>query len=598
MRNSKTALSLLILLLVGLSQCKDKSEDPNIDPLEQALLSGGTFEDPEEETEVKDSATEFKTENGQRWKCTRKKMSVKAGIGGDGGFPMFNPNSNVIYPGSLLQGKSLRNATPDVIAVDRSGGTVSYDIVDGNETSSFTVDQVKKSTITSAMNGIIGGSTGTLPANFTFSYTNVQSRKQFALEVNADFENAFVELEASLSLETDNSYNHYLVRLDQIYYTMSFDIPTNKEQLFAESVTPEDLNKYVGPGNPACYVSDVTYGRIYYMLIESKSSVLDMEAAISGSFNSIAASGGADLETSYFSSLNSLKIKVFAYGGESSGSLETIGNIDPSELAEKLAKSGDIKNGKPLSYVARSAYDNRIVAMPVTTEFDVVTCTPVGSGNTPPAATSHWSEVKDRFGAIGAAINLDFYNNEIALFNKAGDRYLLSKNGSLSGPFEISDLGDANCPISNISCAGAHIYLNGSTVTTKYTFFNDNGNYYAEMSKSGAFGSERSIGSFGLGKCPFNAEGIAGFAYTDNYHHVLINKNGDQFAIYDARNKTWSGKKFLYDFDSSSECPLKHVASVCHMRIGALDYNVFFNTQGTQYCLYNITDGFSPIYDL
>ena len=62
-------------------------------------------------------------------------------------FPLFNPNSSVVYPGNLLQGGSLKNATPDVIVVDRAGGIFSIDMLGGNWNTSATVNQVVKSEV-------------------------------------------------------------------------------------------------------------------------------------------------------------------------------------------------------------------------------------------------------------------------------------------------------------------------------------------------------------------------------------------------------------------------------------------------------------------
>ena len=186
-------LSLFIALLMAAACKKEKPDEMPSQPntFESVIAKGGTFPPIENSTTVEDTTSSTKTEDGQRWRCTTTTLEAKKGGGGNDGFPMFNPNANVIYPGSLLQGSSLRKATPDVIAVNRAGGTISYDIIDGNLQSSFTVDEVKKSTITDAMNKIISQSTGIVPANFNFTYKNIQSRQQFALEVRADYENAF-----------------------------------------------------------------------------------------------------------------------------------------------------------------------------------------------------------------------------------------------------------------------------------------------------------------------------------------------------------------------------------------------------------------------
>ena len=285
------------------------------------------------------------------------------------------------------------------------------------------------------MNQIISQSTGTVPANFNFNYENIQSRQEFALAVEADYENAFLELEGYLQLNTSSSYSSFLVRLDQSYYTMSFDIPTNRNQLFDESVTPKDLSLYVREGNPATYVSDVTYGRIYYMLIESTSSMFDLEAGISGSFSGISSSGGGSMDASYLSTMENLKIQVFAYGGNASATLRTVVNASSIDsLVNKLALAGNIESAKPISYVVRSVHNNQIVSVQLANSYETTECEPIGSGNTPPAATSHWNGIVKDFGAIGSAINLG--SARIALFNKAGNRFLLSENNTLTGPLQ------------------------------------------------------------------------------------------------------------------------------------------------------------------
>lgn len=607
----KKAYTLLIatLLLVLLITCK-KEEKPGHQnqqkSFESVIAEGGGFAPVQNSETVTDTSSTEKTEDGQRWRCTTKTLEAKKGAGGDGGFPLFNPNANVIYPGSLLQGSSLRKATPDVIAVDRAGGTISYDIIDGNQQSSFTVDVVKKSSITDGMNKIISSSSGVVPANFNFTYTNIQSRRQFALEVEADYENAFLELEGYLKLNTDKSYTSYLVQLNQSYYTMSFDIPTHKDQLFAANVTPADLARYVGPGNPATYVSDVTYGRTYYMLIESTASSFDMEAGIKGSFSAIASSGGGSVDASYLSTLSNLKIQVFAYGGEASATLRTV--VDAStldSLVNKLASAGDIRSGKPVSYVVRSVYDNRVVSVQLSNKYDITNCVPIGSGNTPPAATSHWDGVVRDFGAIGAAVNMRY--NRIALFNKAGNRFMISQdNNILTGPYNLSDLADGGYNLPSVGAGGVY---RSSAGTSDVYFFDLNGNTYQRMYAGNTFNTNvYSIGSFLGGACPFNAQGITGMAFINlssgkPLGMIVLNKAGDEYAIYNSKSGQvgWGTAKTITDPElalNGNKAPFTAFGAVCYMDIGNIDYLLFFNKQGTQYCMWENVNGFTPAYDL
>ena len=45
----------------------------------------------------------------------------------------------------------------------------------------------------------------------------------------------------------------------------------------------DDLAPYMGPGNPPTYISSVTYGRRFVLLIESTSSTTEMKASIRAS---------------------------------------------------------------------------------------------------------------------------------------------------------------------------------------------------------------------------------------------------------------------------------------------------------------------------
>ncbi|MFT5817697.1 MAG: thiol-activated cytolysin [Lentimonas sp.] len=589
---------LAIFLLVSLSQCKDKDEDPtatNRTEMEAALFAGGntTAITKKVLTSTKDS---FYSKDGFDWKCTTEKFDIEDGIGGSGGFPLFNPNANVIYPGNLLQGSSLRKATPDVIAVGRAGGTISYDIIDGNTNSSFTVDAVSKSSIADGMNQIISGS-NTLPANFSFSYTHIQSREQFALEVNADFENAFLELEGKFAMETDNSYSSYLVRLDQQYYTMSFDIPTDISQLFAPDVTAADLAKYIGPGNPATYISDVTYGRIYYLLVESTSSALDIEAAISGSFSGISGSGSGSVETSFYEELNNLKIKMFAYGGEAGGTLQTAGSLDIASLSDKLAAAGDINNGRPLSYVVRNAYDNQIVAMPVAVQYDVVTCKELGETVVLPSLTAHWGRkvaamLEEVGGNVGAIVQI---GDDRHIYNKAGTHYLIDKNGELSGPHELAILNDLNIPISPIGAADKltiNFTINGTDIRNHYYYFNELGNTFSLCDLDHNWQTtptvEYSISEFAGGSCPFNGEGIGAISnWKWNNQVIAINRNGTKVSY--AYNPSGSELIWTAAFPVSSnlESPFDAIGALVSITVGSKFYTLAVNFDGTKYAIHD-----------
>jgi len=163
------------------------------------------------------------------------------------------------------------------------------------------------------------------------------------------------------------------VELNQRYYTMSFDMPSSPAALFREGVVPADLARFVSSNNPATYISSVTYGRRFYLLIESTETVADMRASISASYDAALAGGSGHLDGRDVSSLSNVNVKVFALGGDASLALAAF-NGDVDAVAEFLTDGGGIDTGVPLSYVVRNVKDNSTVNIKVATDFDVRNC--------------------------------------------------------------------------------------------------------------------------------------------------------------------------------------------------------------------------------
>jgi thiol-activated cytolysin len=502
----------------------------------KVVASAGELETPSTSEELIEEKETNEVIDGAVWNCTTKTYdALKSGGTGRDGFPLFNPNASVIYPGSLLQGKSLRKATPDVIAVERAGGTISYNLNNGNLASSFTVDKVAKSSIQDAMNNIIANSPSDLPANFSFTYSQVQSREALALSMGVDFENAFAEVSTDFDFSTEREYNRILVELKQNFYTMSFDIPTSLKGLFDESVTPNELAKYVQEGNPATYISDVSYGRIYYMLVESTSSYTEMNAAVEAEFNAVVGKTEVEIDASALRELSEVKIKVMAFGGESSSTIQTIGG-NLSELVNLLAESSTVSTGLPLSYVVRSVNTNQIVGVQLATQYDVTECTPAPAGGEP-VHTAHWKgKVLSRMGPVGAAFALQ--GTEFILISEDGKRYMRSFEGALEGPFPLSELFEGEVPFGDDGI-GAACNLEGNNAGENYTimFMSKNGLFYNYATGGQWRDWQSNIEDLANGENPLDLSGVGAMLFNSKdpmgpSTRFMFNKVGSQYALY------------------------------------------------------------------
>jgi uncharacterized protein (TIGR02145 family) len=376
----KLAWYLLLATLV-FTFCKKDEKVPTQEEYSNIINQGGIYKTADS-TYQRFTLTNTpidSTINDTACICSQKIYSIADKLDDLGSQLLFNDQSGIIYPGNLLQGKTLLNEIPSSIVVARAGGTISYNLNNGNLKSSFSVAEVSKSSIQDAMNNIIYNAGTVVPANFTFEYSEVQSEQQLALKLGLNIKYGKFKMASSLKFSTEKQYNRYLIKLTQKYYTMSFDLPTSYDKIFAKSVTTQELSKYVGTDNPATYISDVTYGRIFYMLIESTESSMKMDAAIKASYSGVTAQIAGNTNISYIKNLKNLSVKVIAYGGDAKGSMSLSGVTDISVIADRMAQSTDIRAGLPISYVVRNVTDNNIIIIINSANFAVYQCQPIAN---------------------------------------------------------------------------------------------------------------------------------------------------------------------------------------------------------------------------
>jgi thiol-activated cytolysin len=474
------------------------TEDPSSElTFAQVVANGEEFDDfPESRTttDVGESSTANRDDVGvsstERFRCTTKTVSV---LDGNGQFPLFNTSADVIYPGNLLQGKTLSDATPKPIVVGRAGGTISYNLNNANLNSFFTVDEVKKSTIQNGMNFIIASAGEVVPADFQVDIIQIESVSQMALEMGIEVETFTTKVEGNLSFSTEKEYNRTLVKVNQSYYTMSFDLPTSLDEIFGENVTPAQLETYVQADNPATFISSVTYGRIFYMLIESTSSREEMQASLKVTYDAAAINGTGTLDVVTFDSLKEVKIKAIAYGGDAEGSFQLLGETSIAAIADKIGASTDIRAGLPLSYVVRSVErPDQVVGTKLATEYDIVTCIPKGI-----LAPDNYQELVDIFGpgpgnGIGAATKLT--GAKFLVYNKAGDKYAFYDLGTGKKGVKIYNVDEGPFRMDTaFGPVGAALLYRANQLH----FFNEDGTKFVKYnSVTSSFGSD-------LNQCDF-----------------------------------------------------------------------------------------------
>jgi len=587
MKQVQLILIFVTTLCLTFSACKP--DEGALRTFDDIINEGGGFPDPTVNETTTSTTTTDSLISGAVWVCTTETKDIMGKGGDQAGFPLFNPNAGIIFPGGLLQGNSLNQASPNPIAVKRAGGTISTDVLDGNIESAVTVSEIDKGSVTTAINTIIRNSTGIVPANFEFNYKSIQSREEFAMELGVDVETKFAELEANLNLDFSKKVNRYFVSLNQSYYTMSFNMPRSYDDIFAPDVTPADLAKYVGPDNPACYISEVTYGRIFYMVIESTSSQSEMDLAVSGSYNGVGTEVDADLAIEKMSKLKNLNISVFAFGGDAGQTFEAIGLTNIQDLRTVLGEAIDIGNGKALSYVVRSVYDNKIVSTQLATKYDVTNCIP-GINDNAPVMSRHWAGLSSTLGVVGASFNTS--GREMILINAKGDEYMISDVGKLEGPYPIANLGVGTMPFTAI---GAACNLEGNEGSAQtIMLFDKSGTQYTYL--IGGIGSNwrgaNSIFDLAGGICPFNSVGVGAMTFltkdltngpSSRYFYNIV---GDKYTRY-----TNNPQGFTNPVSVPSNYPFNYVGASIGLFVGNDHIRYYFDKETAQYTVFGNIDG-------
>ena len=185
-----------------------------------------------------------------------------------------------IYPGALVQGKSVREGCPVLIPLydKRRRGRISLNVVSGDKGAlSREIRSFTRSEVGDAMNEILSKYRSGFPAQTIVAYQTVHSLDEMAYYLGLDA--------ATLQERFGEAYKRtattkVMVKLSQVFFTMTYDQP-DLRTFFAPSLSIDDIKRYCGPGNPPAYISAVAYGRYFVLLYESESvSEAVLESAI------------------------------------------------------------------------------------------------------------------------------------------------------------------------------------------------------------------------------------------------------------------------------------------------------------------------------
>ena len=296
---------------------------------------------------------------------------------------MYSPDREILWAGSLIQGKSHRDGLGSLLGLpisERAPINVSIPSL-ANDDNFRTVDQPTQAEVDQAIGSMIGGATRSglsTPSTIAFELQTYHSEQQSALQMGLSGRYLGYEGSASGSIDRDVSETTITAQFYQKMYTVVVEPPQSPGDFFSEDFSEAKLQQQVdqgriGPNNLPVYVSNIVYGRMMMFSLTSTASEEDIRATMQAGYESIGGNVDANLSAKQQEILQQSKIKVTSIGGDDDATLRIIRSGDWSQYftGENVALS----SAAPLSYTFRNLGDGSIASVTEATEYNIKSCT-------------------------------------------------------------------------------------------------------------------------------------------------------------------------------------------------------------------------------
>ena len=362
-----------LLLLVALSSffvlfvnsCSDSSTSPTkpAKDIDELVRNAGELPTvPQAYSRVeKGNQIENTTFEGQNYISDSKLVSLSNKF--DEIVAFNSAYADVLYPGSIVQGKdlfegkltSVGNFPREPITITIQGGA-SKEIVNPS-----------LANVTTGVTELLAKSNKT-PAQMQFNKTELYNADQAFLSLGLDVNWLAGQLSAKFQSDKSIKKKSVFLYFKQVFYTVSANSLTTPSDYFSSNTNLEQMKSVIYQGNPPCYISSVSYGRIIIVKMTSEDTYENMMSNLEGSYKIV--NGKAQFETNNV--LSKSTFDAIIVGGSSKGAAEAItsGNLDSiNALIRRDAEFSADNPGFPISYSVRYLNGGSPVKLGKTTEY-------------------------------------------------------------------------------------------------------------------------------------------------------------------------------------------------------------------------------------
>lgn len=283
-------------------------------------------------------------------------------------------NSDVYWPGALLDAKTVLSGDNIPIAVRRAPVTVSVSLSGVQGNCAVTVPDPKLSTLRQAVTDLLGQQiNGATPARISFTVSEVHSQDQLQLVLGGNLSAGTHSVQAQFDFNNTQVNSRVLVKFMQVYYTIDLDLPGAPSDLFAADSDWSSVRDACS-GKVPVYISSVSYGRLALFSFESAEDAAKLKAAVNYSCNGIVADGGVNVEAAWKDVLNNSTIKATIIGGSGATAVSSVQGFEGLKIYLLSGGNYDSNSpGAPVSYKLRFLKDNSVMPVVASASYSTVT---------------------------------------------------------------------------------------------------------------------------------------------------------------------------------------------------------------------------------
>lgn len=270
----------------------------------------------------------------------------------------------ILYPGSLLRGESFINGNYESLILTNSFNPVTLYLTINGVNVSIKKDALpKENEVSQTLTELKTGNSGYfpdnyIPTNYTYDSEVVTTDESFKKIINLHVKSNFSSLvNSSFDYDYDNSAvkssSYVLVKLRQTVYSAGIDL-ANWTNWVEGNIKASEIGLY-----EPVYISNIDYGRVAYLLIETNKSAKDAGKMVKGAVDykiGKLTSGENYLKNEELKKLfNTKKINVSVLGGPSNRVTSYDEFINYMNL---YGKEAIVSSSAPISYTIRRLKDN------------------------------------------------------------------------------------------------------------------------------------------------------------------------------------------------------------------------------------------------